>query len=240
MAANLRKRRGVVRRSITRLGDRVSELEATADQPRTPDRARQLLTKLQTLNSDFRTVHLELIDLIDEANTDALDTEQERLDKLDDDVSGLTVRLEALMNPATPPIAPVAPPLDRRPLTRKLARVQAGLNRIDEAIAPTDTPVECALLSQCQEEVSDYKKDIATLYEELIAKNLADDDELFVTHSALERQLSSTSYKIKSLLVVPHPLLLPLIAQELNSQNSMYPHLMETSSTGSSSGINSL
>ena len=85
---------------ITRLGDRVSELEATADQPRTPDRARQLLTKLQTLDSDFRTVHLELIDLIDEANTEALDAEQERLDKLDDDVSGLTVRLEALMNPA--------------------------------------------------------------------------------------------------------------------------------------------
>ena len=160
-----------MRRSITRLCDRVSELEATADQPRTPDCARQLLTKLQTLDSDFRTVHLELIDLIDEANTDALNTEQERLDKRDDDVSGLTVRLEALMNPATPPTAPVAPPLDRRPLTRKLARVQTGLNRIDEAITPTDTPVERALLSQCQEEVSDYKKDIATLYEELITKN---------------------------------------------------------------------
>lgn len=87
MAANLRKRRGVVRSSITRLGDRVSELEETPDQPRTPDRARQLLTKLQTLDSDFRTVHLELIDLIDEANTDALDAEQERLDKLDDDVN---------------------------------------------------------------------------------------------------------------------------------------------------------
>ena len=125
------------------------------------------------------------------------------------------MRLEALMNLATPPPAPVAPPLDCRPLTRKLARVQTGLNRIDEAITPTDAPVEHAPLSQFQEEVSDYKKDIATLYEELITKNVADDDELFVTHSALERQLSSTSYKIKSLLVVPpyrHPLLLPLMA----------------------------
>ena len=105
------------------------------------------------------------------------------------------------MNPATPPTAPVAPPPDRRPLTRKLAHVQTGLNRIDEAIAPTDTLVECALLSQYQEEVSDYK-DSATLYEELSAKNIADDNELFVTYSTLERQLSSTSYKIKSLLVV--------------------------------------
>lgn len=99
-----------MRRSITRLGNRVSKLEEAADQPRTPDHARQLLTKLQTLDSDFRTVHLKLIDLIDEANTEALDAEQERLDKLDDDVSGLTVRLEALTNPATPPTAPVAPP----------------------------------------------------------------------------------------------------------------------------------
>ena len=167
--------------------------------PRTPDRAWQLLTKLQTLDSDFRTVHLELIN---EANTEALDAEQKCLDKLDDDVSGLTVRLEALINPATPPTEPVAPP--RRPLTRKLARVQTGLNHIDEAIAPIDTPVDRALLSQYQEELQYIRvqKDSVTLYEELTAKNVAD-DELFVTHSALDKQLFSTSHKMKSLLVVP-------------------------------------
>ena len=41
-ATNLRKRRGVVRVSITRLGTRLRELEDTSDQPRTPDHARQL------------------------------------------------------------------------------------------------------------------------------------------------------------------------------------------------------
>ena len=71
----------------------------------------------------------------------------------DDDVSGLTVRFEALINPVTPPTEPVAPPPDRRPLTRKLARVQTGLNHIDEAIAPIETPVDRALLSRYQEEV---------------------------------------------------------------------------------------
>ena len=194
MAANLRKRRGVLHRSITQLGNHVSNLKETADQSRTLDCARQLLTKLQTLDSDFRTFHLELINLIDEANTEALDTEQELL-KLDDDVSGLTVRPEALTNLATPPAAPVA-------LTRNLAHVETGLNCIEEAIAPTDTPVERTLLSQYQKAVSDSKKDIVILYEKLITKNIAD-DELFVIHSAIERQLSSTSYKIKSLLVVP-------------------------------------
>ena len=49
------------------------------DQPYTPEHEWQLLTKLQTLDSDFRTVHLKLIDLINEANTEALDAEQERL-----------------------------------------------------------------------------------------------------------------------------------------------------------------
>jgi len=50
------------------------------------------------------------------------------------------------------------------------------------------------------EEVSDYRKDIAT---QLITKIIPEDNKLFVTHSTLKRQLSSTSYKITSLLVVP-------------------------------------
>jgi len=79
-----------------------------------------LLTKLQTLDSDFRRIHLELVDLIDEEDTEALDAEQGAIDKLDDDVSSLTVRLQALVEPATVTTAPVAPPLDRRPLNRKL------------------------------------------------------------------------------------------------------------------------
>ena len=202
MAASLRKRRGVVRRPVTRLNDRVSELEAAPGQPRTADHASQLLTKLQTLDSDFRRIHFELIDLIDEADTGALDTEQDTIDKLDDDVSSLTVRLEALTSMATPAPALVAPPLDRRPLTRKLSRIKSGLDRIDDAIAITDPPIEQSLLTQYREEVSDYKKDIATLHEELVTKDIADDDDLLVTHTALERQLSTTSHKIKSLLVV--------------------------------------
>ena len=175
MEANPRNRRGVVRRSITRLTDCVSELEETTDQPRTPDHTRQLLTKL----------YFQLIDLIDEANTEGHDAEQGRLDKRDDDVAGLTVRLEALMYPATPPTAPVAPPLDRRPLTHNFARVQTGVNCIDEAITPTDPPVERTLLCQYLEETSDYTTKSSLL---------TDDDELFVSHSALKRQLYTTSH----------------------------------------------
>ena len=201
MAANLRKRRGVTRRSITRMTDRIADLEGTPDQPRNADRAKQLLAKLQTLDTDYRTVHFQIVDLIDEADEGGLDAEQERIDKLDDDVASLTVRLEALISP---PVAPPAVVFDRRPLTRKLARVQTGISRIDEDTTTTDArPFDRTLLSQYCDELSDYKKDLAHLYEELAAEAIADDDELFATHLTLERQLSDTNRKVKSLFTVP-------------------------------------
>ena len=67
----------------------------------------------------------------------------------------------------------------------------------------TDPPIECILLSQYQEELADYKKDVAALCEELVAMDMNDDDELFTTHSTLERRLSTTSHKIKTLRIVP-------------------------------------
>ena len=195
-AANLRKRRGVVRASITRLGTRLGELEEASDQPRTAEHARQLFTKLQALDGDFRKLHFELIDLTDDADT--LEAEQATMDRHDDDVSTLSVRLQVLLSTLADLI--VTPTSDcRRPLSRKLSRVQGGLTRLAEAVS--DTPIERSLLMQCEEELSDYKKNLAALYEELIAKDIADDDELLVMHSALERQLSTTSQKIKSLLV---------------------------------------
>jgi hypothetical protein len=83
-ADSLRKRRGVVRASIMRLGIRLKELEETSDQPRTSNHARQLLTKLQSLDEDFKKHHFELIDKIDD-----LEKEQTVLDKHDEDMTSL-------------------------------------------------------------------------------------------------------------------------------------------------------
>ena len=201
MAANLRKRRGVVRASVTRLAGRVAELEGTTDQPRNADHARQLLAKLQTLDTDYRALHLEIIDLINEKEAEALDAEQRHIDQLDDNVSGLTVKLQALTTPTA--AAPDAPALDRRSLNLRLARVRAGLNRIGEATADTDEPVDPTLLSQYSDELSDYKKDLAALYSDLATEDIDDEDDLFTTHTAAERQLSTLSHKIKSRLAIP-------------------------------------
>ena len=61
----------------------------------TTDHAQQLTSKLDSLDSEFRAHHLKLIDLIDDDPT--LEKEQETLDKLDDDVSTLTIRLRQLI-----------------------------------------------------------------------------------------------------------------------------------------------
>ena len=99
---NLRKRRGIFRAQVTRLITCVSELESLADQPRTADHAQELLTKLQTIDSDFKKLHFELIDQIEEEDNETLEREQGVMDKFGDDVSDLTVRLRALLTPTTP------------------------------------------------------------------------------------------------------------------------------------------
>ena len=63
-------------------------------------------------------------------------------------------------------------------------------------------PIEPLLLKQCREQLSDYKKDLSVLYDDLLANDIADEDELFILHSKLEKLLFNTSHKIKKLLTV--------------------------------------
>ena len=66
--ANIKKRRGVARAFITRLTNRVKELDGEERDPRTSDFTECMSTKLTQLDSDFRTQHHTLIDLIEEDN----------------------------------------------------------------------------------------------------------------------------------------------------------------------------
>ena len=182
--AKLRKGRGVVRASITRLRTRLTELEDAADQPHTPDHARQLLGKLRSLDEEFRGLHYELIDLIDEDDQDSLETEQVTLDKHDDEVATLTVRLETLSTSASHAGAVVVPD-PRKPLSRRHSRIRAGLKRIRDIVTPVDAHIEPSVLMQCQEETTEFKRNLAALYDELITKA-----KLSVAHSALEVELS--------------------------------------------------
>ncbi len=162
-----------------------------------------MLSKFQALDADYKALHLQVIDLIDETDEEAFEEEQGRIDKLDDDVSNMTVRLQALMTTASA-TAPDASPLDRRPLTRKLSGVNTGLNRIERVTTETDELKEPGLLSHYFDELSYNQKDLATIYSDLAVEDINDDDELFVTHSAAEALLSTLTHKIKFLLVPTH------------------------------------
>ena len=85
--SNLHKRRGVVRGSISQLATCLRELEKITDQPRTADHTSQLLAKFESLDGEFKAIHFEIINLLDESED--LEKEQTVLDK-HDNVSTLT------------------------------------------------------------------------------------------------------------------------------------------------------
>jgi len=64
-----KKRRGVLRVSITRLSTRLKELESKIEQPNTLELAQRIKQKLETQDSKFKVHHCALIDLIDDEET---------------------------------------------------------------------------------------------------------------------------------------------------------------------------
>ena len=107
---------------------------------------------------------MQVIDLTEEDG--ALEAEQIILDKHDDDIADLTVRLQHLMN-STSSVPTVANDRERRSLSLKFSRLERGLRAIDEAVsALPEGATEISLIQQHQEQLSDYncKKDLAVLY----------------------------------------------------------------------------
>ena len=89
----------------------------------------------------------------------------------------------------------------RKPLSRKLTRLEKGLKSIDDIIS-TEAP-ERSMIQQCSEQLSDYKRDLTAVYEELLSKDIDDDDELATFHSELEKTLFDISQRVKQLSITP-------------------------------------
>ena len=73
-----KKRRGVARASITKLSNKVAELETLTSNPDTLIIAQSLVGRLKDLNTEFKTHHLAIVDLIDDE--EELSTERDALD----------------------------------------------------------------------------------------------------------------------------------------------------------------
>ena len=78
--------------SITRIETRLSALESKPDED-TIENARQILSKLKTCDTDFKDLHISVVDLVDEE-----EAEQATLDNHDDLVASMTLRIQRLIH----------------------------------------------------------------------------------------------------------------------------------------------
>ena len=107
-ATNLQKRRGVIRASVTRLEKCLRELETEPANPGVGESAKQLAAKLVTLDADFKSLHLQLVDLLNESGKE-MEREQDILDKYDDDIATISITLQQL-TVKSKPIDMLVPP----------------------------------------------------------------------------------------------------------------------------------
>lgn len=89
---SLKRKRGIVKRSITRLPNTLKTLEDSPDAPGVVDQARQSIAKLESLDKDFRSIHYDLFD-----EGPDLEKEHEVLDQHEDDVTAASLRLQRLV-----------------------------------------------------------------------------------------------------------------------------------------------
>ena len=195
VSANLRKRIGVAKASVTRLITWVAKLEGV---PNVGNAAKQLLTRLQEASAEFKQAHLSLIDTIDGEET--LATEQAVLDELLDSVEDLATRIQNLIDSADKPKQVD----ERKVIAKRLGRLQKCLNTVDESIKTlashkTDAP----RLRQHDEQLQDYKRELADVNVKLFLLDLEDTDELVRQHAHLEQELFSFSLWIKEMSEFP-------------------------------------
>ena len=194
----LRKRRGVVQGSITRLANTLKDLEATPIGPGVGDSARQSATKLETLDKEFKSLYFEIVDLINDKEVGELNKEQEVLDRHDDDIEAIAIRHQQLITKYGNPTDTTGA---RKSSSQKLSRLEQCFNSADEEIATVrDGRSKVPLLEQYREQLIDHKRKLTAVYEDLTALNLDDGDDLVVLHVKLEKLLFSCSLHIKVLL----------------------------------------
>ena len=127
----LRRQRGVVKRSVTRLSTNLRSLEATPGASGVTDQAKQLLAKFDSLDKRFQSLHLEIVSFLEEDSAD-LEKENEVLDRFEDDIAALSLRLKKLSAPSV-----TAETSAGKQLSRKLIRVKRHLEQTSEGLSMT-------------------------------------------------------------------------------------------------------
>ena len=204
--SNLHKKRGVPRSSVTRLGNRLRELESDPEAAGVSDRAKQLLVKLDEADSDFKSLHYQVLDLIDESDDEALMKEEDILDQHEDTVAALILRIQKIMT-HTPTAHALTPPIElstpdpHKMTARRLSRLELGLRNTESSLSGlSEDHDDSSLLEQFMEQLADHKRELSTIHEDLISLDLENDHELVTQHVDLERLQFECSHKVKKLM----------------------------------------
>ena len=191
----LRKRRGVVRASITRLSTRLKDLERKSDQPASFDLSRQMSQRLETLDSDFKLHHYAFIDLINDIET--MLKEQDIPDGHDDEMATLSTRIKRLIvvSDSSSESGP------HKIASRRLAHLERNLSTVNEGIGSlSGGPDEVCLLHQYKEQLCYLKAELGDVCSVLLSLGVEESDELYTSQTQLDKELFDCSLKIKRLL----------------------------------------
>lgn len=119
-----KRRRGIVRGSITRLATRLRDLEGKTDQPSTLDLAQGMALKLRNHDQEYRQHHYSLVELLEDDGD--IEREQGTLDDLDDELADLTVRVKGLITACSSS----AGSNERKVSNRRLSRCEENIASI--------------------------------------------------------------------------------------------------------------
>lgn len=177
-----KKRRAVVRTSLTKLSTKLAELEAYPGRPAPLESARNLAEKLKTLQQDFKTHQLAIIDRTEEED---MEEELQALGNNDDLVSDLDVRIQRLMNAAIASGTPDTVRVATKQLTlllAKLASIETSVHDLDD-----HEDDEKCVLEEYKDQVVEIKGELSKLKMTLLNSEATPDDPVMHDQTRAEK-----------------------------------------------------
>ena len=165
-----RKRRAVVRGSITKLDTKLTELESHPSSPNIVENTRNLADRLKSLKQEFKNHQLAIIDRTD--TDDELAEEQQELDQQEDIFSALNIRIQHLLSHATS--SRISDSV--RVAGRQLALLQTDLQSICDTVTGLDDKedgIEC-ILEEYRDRAGEIKAELAKLRTSLLSSETED------------------------------------------------------------------
>lgn len=203
-ATNIRKKRGVVRASITKLDTRLSELERKSDRSGVHDQALLLSTRIKALDSEFNNLHFALIDTIKDDETELLDTEQKALDEHDETIDGLTIRIQHLITASGPTVSS-----ELKALVNRLRHLGESITDVDKALdgllAIDEDKRDIALIQTYKDELSDLKEQLRTSHDRISCVEDSDKDSVVPLYSSMKKLHFTCCHKIQRMIKLPTP-----------------------------------